>query len=277
MRLSLCNEVLREHRFEDQCRLSAALGYQGLELAPFTLADDPFTLRAADARAWRAQAADHGIAVSSLHWLLVRPQGLSLTSDDATTRDRTLELLEHLILLAAEAGASVLVHGSPAQRSPQPGQSVAQATAMLEQALARLAPVAQAAGVIYCIEPLSPAETPVINTVAEAAALVDRIGSPALRTMLDMSAASQSESEPPAQVLARHLASGHVAHVQVNDRNRRGPGQGETRHAEALRVLYDADYRGWIAVEPFDYQPDPVGCAAFSAGYLRGMMEAIAR
>ena len=46
-------------------------------------------------------------------------------------------------------------------------------------------------GVTYCIEPLSPAETPVVNTVAQAAAVVDAIGSPALRTMLDLSAASQ--------------------------------------------------------------------------------------
>ena len=31
------------------------------------------------------------------------------------------------------------------------------------------------------------------------------------------------------RVLAQHLASGHVAHVQLNDRNRRGPGQGDDR------------------------------------------------
>jgi D-psicose/D-tagatose/L-ribulose 3-epimerase len=109
--------------------------------------------------------------------------------------------------------------------------------------------------------------------VAQAAALVDRIGSPALRTMLDMSAASQSETEPSADILRRYLASGHIAHVQFNDRNRRGPGQGETRHAEAVQALREAGYDGWIAVEPFEYWPDPVACAAFSAGYVRGLLE----
>jgi sugar phosphate isomerase/epimerase len=275
MKLSLCNEVLRELAFGEQCRLAAALGYQGLEIAPFTLAEDPFTLTERDAAGWRREAQAHGLAISSLHWLLVKPEGLSLTTGDAAVRAKTLALLEHLVGLAAAAGAQVLVHGSPRQRSPAPGEPAEHAVERLEAALRALAPRAQQAGVTYCIEPLSRTETPVINTLAEAAALVDRIGSPALRTMLDMSAASQSEAEPPAQLLRRYVASDHVAHVQFNDRNRRGPGQGDTGHLDAMRALRDMRYAGWIAVEPFDYWPDGPGCAAFAAGYVRGLEEAL--
>lgn len=276
MKLSLCNEVLRELPFEQQCALAAKLGYTGLELAPFTLAEDPCTLDAAAARHYRMVAHDHGLAISSLHWLLVKPEGLSLVTPDAALHRQTTELLERLIAFAAACGAPVLVHGSPHQRSPLSGQTVADATARLEATLAALAPVAQAAGVVYCLEPLSPVETPVINTVAEAAALVDRIGSPALRTMLDVSAASQTESAPVHKVLAQYLASGHIAHVQLNDRNRRGPGQGDTPQTPVLRVLRDAGYSGWMAVEPFDYQPDGPSCAAYSAGHVRGIWEALA-
>jgi D-psicose/D-tagatose/L-ribulose 3-epimerase len=116
----------------------------------------------------------------------------------------------------------------------------------------------------------------VLNTLAAAAAIVDRIGSPALRTMFDLSAAAQAETEPVERVLARHLASGHVAHVQLNDRNRRGPGQGDTPVAPVLRVLREARYAGWIAIEPFDYHPEPLACAAASVGYVRGAWEAVA-
>jgi sugar phosphate isomerase/epimerase len=276
VKLALCNEVLRELPYGRQCELAASLGYQGLELAPFTFSDDPSALTERDALRWSAEAGAHGLAVSSLHWLLVRPAGLSLTSDDAGVRGRTLALLQKLIDLAAAAGARVLVHGSPAQRSPQSGQTVAQAQARLEEALAALAPRAAAAGVTYCIEPLARNETPVVNTVAEAAALVDRIGSPALRTMLDVSAASQAEAEPPADVLRRYLSSGHIAHVQLNDRNRRGPGQGDTPQAPVLAVLRDAGYTGWMAVEPFDYVPDGPGCAAESARHVHALLRALA-
>jgi hypothetical protein len=43
-----------------------------------------------------------------------------------------------------------------------------------------------------------------------------------------------------------------------------------------LRVLREAAYTGWMAVEPFDYQPDGPGCAAFSAGHVRGIWSTLA-
>ena len=270
MKLSLCNEVLRPVGWVAQCEAAARMGYDALEIAPFTLADDPFTLDTARAHELQSTARDHGLVISSLHWLLVKPEGLSLVTTDAALRTRTLDLLRHLIDVAAACGAQVLVHGSPKQRSPAPGQSVADATGRLESALAELAPHAAAAGVTYCIEPLGPFETPVINTVAEAAALVDRIGSPAMRTMLDVSAACHSESETVHAVLRRFLASGHIAHVQLNDQNRRGPGQGDSDQRPVLQALKDMAYTGWVAVEPFEYLPDGPGCADFSARHVRG-------
>ena len=274
MKLALCNEVLRHLSFEEQCRTAAALGYEGLEVAPFTLADDPRRLTSTDAARLQATAAAHGLAISSLHWLLVQPEGLSLSTPDAALHARTVGFLKHLVDFAAACGAQVLVHGSPRQRSPAPGQSAADALARTEAGWAQLATHAHSAGVVYCIEPLSPTETPVLNTLAEAVAVVDRIASPALRTMLDMSAASLSETTDPAVLLNRYVASGHIAHVQLNDRNRRGPGQGDTPQAPAIRALRSLRYTGWMAVEPFEYLPDPLACAAYCAGHVRGLLEA---
>lgn len=41
MKLALCNEVLRHLDFPAQCARAAALGCQGLEIAPFTLGHEP--------------------------------------------------------------------------------------------------------------------------------------------------------------------------------------------------------------------------------------------
>jgi D-psicose/D-tagatose/L-ribulose 3-epimerase len=275
MKLALCNEVLRDRPFAEQCRLAAAIGCHGLEVAPFTLANDPSTLGERDAKECQRIAQDHGLVISSLHWLLVQPPGLSIATPDEAVHARTMALLERLIDFAAACGAQVLVHGSPAQRAPVGSQSVADALARCEAAWARLAERARERRVVYCIEPLAPAETAVINTLADAAAVVDRIGSPALRTMFDLSAASQSETQAPSAVLAQYIASGHVAHVQLNDRNRRGPGQGDTLVAPIVRLLHDVGYDGWLALEPFEYHPEPLACAAASAAYVRGILESL--
>lgn len=274
MRIALCNEVLAPWPFARQCEWAAAVGYEGLELAPFTLGDDAWKLPAAERAALRRAASDAGIAISGLHWLLRQPEGLSITSPDATVRARTLEVLRGLIDLCADLGGAVLVHGSPAQRRLPAGDEAAGRERAIET-FATVAAHAQAAGVTYCIEPLAAPEADFLHTVAEAAATVQAIDRPSLRTMLDCCAAARAEAEPVHEVLARWLPTGLLAHVQVNDPNLRGPGQGALGFADILRALRRHGYAGWIAVEPFDYHPDGPACAARAIGYLKGLLEAL--
>jgi len=274
VKIALCNEVLRPLAFERQCALAATLGYDGLEIAPFTLADDPTRIDAGQARVLARIAADHGLAITGLHWLLVAPSGLSITSADAGVRRRTADVMCRLVELCATLGGRVLVHGSPGQRRIGEGTTREAATAYALECFARAAQAAEAARVVYCIEPLARAETEFVNTVAEAVRMVDAIGSPALRTMIDCSAAAQTEAESVPALIERWWPTGKLAHVQVNDPNRRGPGQGALAFAPILAVLRRVGYDGVIAVEPFDYQPDGPQCAARAIGYLRGLMEA---
>ena len=92
MKLSLCNEVVRELPFVRQCALAAELGYAGLELAPFTLGEDSYRMPASERAAVRDACAKAGIAISGLHWLLVAPKGLSITTADRAAWERTVEL-----------------------------------------------------------------------------------------------------------------------------------------------------------------------------------------
>lgn len=86
MRIALCNEVLAERDFAAQCAYAAALGYDGLEVAPFTLADEPQRIDAGTCATLRRAASNAGIAITGLHWLLVKPTGLSITTADAAVR-----------------------------------------------------------------------------------------------------------------------------------------------------------------------------------------------
>lgn len=274
MRLALCNEVLAPMAFDRQCAFAAALGYDGLEVAPYTLADTPQAIGASQRAGIRRATRDAGIAVSSLHWLLAKPEGLSITSPDAAVRERTIAHMHRLIDLCADLGGSVLVHGSPAQRriddtDPQTARQRG------IDAFAAVAEHAGDAGVVYCIEALAPPTADFILTIAEAAEIVQAVDQPGLRTMLDCSAVARGESEDVSTLLARWLPTGMLAHVQVNDGNLQGPGQGALRFADILRTLQQHRYAGWIAVEPFIYQPDGPACAARAIGYLHGLLEAL--
>lgn len=273
-RLALCNEVLAPWGFAEQCAYAARLGYRALEVAPFMLAADPMSITDAQAMHWAAVALDHGLAISGLHWLLVAPKGLSISSPDAAVRERTRAVIGRMIELCALLGGSYLVHGSPAQRNPQPGQSHADALARATEMWLHAGDLAGRAGLHYCIEALSREQTSVVNTVDEALAIVQAGAMPGLKTMLDTSSAGATEAEPLPVLIDRVWPGGQLVHVQLNDRNRRGPGQGEDRFAAILAALRGQGYAGWLAMEPFDYMPDGPGCAAWCIGYVRGLLEA---
>jgi D-psicose/D-tagatose/L-ribulose 3-epimerase len=273
-RLALCNEVLRGLPFAAQCAFAAKVGYDALEIAPFTLSPEPHRLSSARVAEIRGVAADHGLAITGLHWLLVAPEGLSINMPDAAVRKRTQDVIVALVDLCAALGGRVLVHGSPKQRSTSGDPAGAWDRARETFTIA--AEAAGRAGVIYCIEPLSPHETDFLTSFDDAAAMARAIDHPALRTMIDTSAAALSERESVPALIARALPSGLVAHVHLNDRNRKGPGQGGDRFLPILEALRVHGYRGDLAVEPFVYEPDGPACAARAAGYIRGLMEVLA-
>jgi D-psicose/D-tagatose/L-ribulose 3-epimerase len=276
MMLSLCNEVLGNLPFAEQCRLAQSLGYGGLELAPFTVSADPSAMTMAQAQQLARIAQDHGLVITGLHWLLVKPEGLSITHPDAAVRQRTVDFMQFLCELCAAMGGRYLVHGSPKQRLIHDGETHAVALARATDCWALAAQAAQRAGVTYCIEPLSADQTPVVNTLAQAVAVLQSVNHPHLRTMLDTSSAGLAESVPLPVLIDQWFPTGWVAHVQLNDPNRRGPGQGTMTFGPILAALKRQGYTGPLAVEPFDYVPDGLGCAARAAGYLQGLWEQLA-
>lgn len=273
IKIFLCSEVVRELDFLAQCRFARDIGYDGLELAPFLLGDDPANLAPGPVAELRRIAEGEGVAISGLHWLMAAPAGLSITADDDRVADGTLEVGRRLVALCASLGGRYLIHGSPGQRVLEPGHE-AQGRRRAERYFAQIAEVAEGAGVRYIIEPLSRIDTGYVNSVEEALALIEDIGSPALATMVDCYAAATNGEDIPA-LLARHVPAGAIRHVHFNDDNKRGPGEGGIDFAAILDMLVRLDYAGTAAVEPFIYVPDGQATAARSVGYLRGLSAAL--
>ena len=144
----------------------------------------------------------------------------------------------------------------------------------MQSASPPLPSTASTAGVVYCIEPLAAPDNQFVHTVEEAAAIVRAIASPGVRTMIDCSAAGRAETTTIPDLLRQWLPTGLIAHVHLNDPNRRGPGEGDLAFAPILRALAAGGYEGVAAIEPFVYQPDGPSCAARAIGYVRGLMQA---
>jgi len=270
--ISICTEVIRDLEFRAQCILAHQLGYDGMEVAPFTLSETPHRLAPAAIAEFRSVAAEEGTAVSGLHWLLASPAGLSITSTDPSVFNKTVDVGRRLVALCAELGGAYLVHGSPAQRQLAPGheeegrkRGVAYFAAMAE--------AATEAGLRYYIEPLARKSTGFVTRIEEALAIIDAIGSPALGTMVDCYAAASNGEDIPA-LLRQWVPKGVIRHVHLNDPNGRGPGEGKLPFAPIMNALSALGYTGTMAIEPFIYEPDGPASAARSIGYIRGIIEA---
>lgn len=268
MKFAICNETYRGWSLEDTVAHAAKTGYAGLELAPFTLAEDPSTLTEADAERIGRVVRDGGLEVTGLHWLLLAPKGLHLTTPDDAVRARTTAFAEHLALLCGAMGGEVLVWGSPAQRSLEDVWDRAACTARAAEAVRAVAEVAGPLGVTVAMEPLPPSYTNFLSSAAEGRAFVAAVDHPACRLHLDVNAMSH-EQEPIADVIRASAAELHYFHA--NDPCLLGPGMGDVDYAPIRDALGEVGYDGWLSVEVFDYEPGPERIATESLAYLRSI------
>ena len=116
MPYAICNELFEDWPLDKTAAFVAELGYQGLELAPFTLCNLVTDLSAADRRRIRRTVESAGLSVVGLHWLLAQTEGFQLNDSDPDVRARTAQYLLDLIDCCAELGGEVLIFGSPQQR-----------------------------------------------------------------------------------------------------------------------------------------------------------------
>jgi sugar phosphate isomerase/epimerase len=269
-RQSMCNEAFEGRSFADGAKAIRCAGYTGIEIAPFTLAECPADIRADRRREYRAVMDGEGLAFVGLHWLMVSPKGLHVTTPDATLRARSWEHIRELIDLCADLGPDgVMVFGSPQQRSTTGGLTRAEATRHFIDGLGSVAPHAAARGVTVLVEALPITQSNVIQTLAEAVGIVDEIASPAVRTMFDVHNAID-EAEPHAALVERYFP--YIRHVHVNELDGRHCGSPSASRGYDFKPVFEVlnrrGYTGWISLEAFDFTPGAERIATESLRHL---------
>lgn len=273
-RFAMCNEAFEGRPFAEVCGTLRRLGYEGIEIAPFTLAPDPLEITAAQRREYCAIMADEELGFVGLHWLLVTKKPIHVSTPDKALREQSWQHVKNLIDLCGDlAGREtpVMVFGSPKQRSTVDGLTPPEATRNFTDGLAGVAPHAEARGVTILVEALPRSQSDVINTLEDAAEVVRQIDSTAVRTMFDTHN-TEDETEDQTSLLARY--SHLIRHVHVNEMDGRHPGmfdpaKGGYEFAGMLGALHRLGYQGWVSVEAFDFSYGAERIAAESMEYLK--------
>ena len=133
--------------------------------------------------------------------------------------------------------------------------------------MASIAAHLESRGVTLLVEALPIEQCDVVQTLDEAAAIVDEIGSPAVRTMFDSHNAI-NEVEPHARIVERNWSKIEQIHVNELDGSYPRPGGGYD-FKPVLQVAKDRKFPGWVSMEVFDFTPGADRIIRESMAYLR--------
>lgn len=269
-RLAICNETFQGWDVVDGFRGALETGYTGIEIAPFTLSEDPASVPPATRAEYRDIMESEGLGYVGLHSLLTVPRGeLHVTTPDDSVRERSWEYFRKLIDLCADLGDDgMMILGSGRQRGTAGGSTVEEATRRLRNGLAEVAPHAADRGVTILPETLAPHLCDVLTSMEQTVAMVREINHPAVQTIFDTHNAV-AEEIPHDQLIKQHAEL--IRHVQINEMDGRHPGTGTYDFSIPMQALKDIGYEGWLSLEVFKFEPSGEEIARVSSEYLRNI------
>lgn len=253
-RRAVCNELFGTMDFGRSCELLRIHGFEGMEIAPFTISDERGYIP--DATVARVDAAlkANGLRFCGLHWLFSFPKGFEVTAADRAKREQALSHLKHLLDVSDALGGGNLIFGSPQQRSVTDA-SPAEGLRRLQDFMAEAAPYAAQRNSTVCLEALPSRFTNVLNTLSQSERMVDEIGSPAVQGMFDFHNC-EDERLPMEQLVEQHYRI--IRHVHLNDLEGGHPKDAEkAAFAPVFDVLRRKGYDGWVSLEIFTVPDDP--------------------
>ncbi len=284
MKFALCNEMFQHWSLENQFEAFKTWGYDGVELAPFSLdpeyvngMSETMSLARIDSsirKHIRLCAQKNALQISGIHWILAKTSGYHITTCDSSVRKRTSDYLAELAIFCAELGGSYMVLGSPAQRNIAKGQTRAEAMDNALDAISRVLPTLEKTNVVLALEALAPTETNFWVNADETLQFIKRLGSPELVSLhLDCKAMHGGEYQSIPDTIRYAANKREFVSFHANDPNLQGPGFGRLDFKPIMSALKDVKFNGWIGIEPFDYSPGIVELGRESIKYLRKSLD----
>lgn len=267
MKFGICNEIFKE--WKDIGRTIdyvKEVGYDGLEIAPFTLSQYVTDIPAVTRQEIVRRAAAANLEILGIHWVFVGPEGVYLTHPDPSVRAFTAQYLIELVRFCGDVGGHVLIFGSPKQRNVARDVTYNQAFGYAREVFEKAMPACEEHGVTICMEQLTHWETNFCHTVEETVELIEAVNHPRFQLLLDTKAMAFLPKSRPE--LIRQYGK-YLRHYHANDDNLDGPGWGHVDFGPIFAALKDIGYKDYVSVEVFNFEPGPEAIATKSLAYMK--------
>ncbi len=270
MKFSICNEMFEGWKLDDVFKYSAELGYDGVEVAHFTICDSVTEVAKSERDRLRKSAEDAGVEIVGIHWVLVSPKGLHISHPDPEIRLKTRDYLHELVDFCGDLGGRVIVFGSPQNRNTLEPLKPKEAWEFAKETFQHACEHAKDRGVTICIEPLASYMTDYINTPDDGAKLVEEINHPNFKMILDTYSMNCNKVD---MAKAVDKYSQYVEHFHINDDNEQWPLSGSIDYAPVAKALKKINYDKYVSVEVFKFEPDPKTIAQESMKALKKIFQ----
>ncbi len=253
--------VLFAGRFEEGLQAAARAGFCNVEIS-LRAPDDPL-VAGLDAQLAQAGLKLSAIATgqSCLH------DELCLCSPDPGHCAQAVERLKAHIRLGKQLDAAVIVggvRGKLAGTDTEKDNQRCQAIAAMQECAA----FADGLGVQLLLEPINRYETDFICSVDEGLAVLEEVGAPNFKLLLDTFHMNIEETDIG---MSLRRAGDRLGYVHFADSNRRAPGSGHIDFTHLLAVLTSIGYQGMISAEIFPL-PDDLTALERAAAFFRTMI-----
>ena len=261
VRFAICNELFGDMDLDRAFATMRETGFHGVELAPHTVFGDfsggSYTAMDKGIARVRRALDNEGLSFAGLHWLLVGPSDLHVTSPDDSVWRRSWDHVARLADLAGEFGGGAMVFGSPAQRASGGLLPPSDARRRFVDGLLTVADRVHDANSRILLEALAAAHTDIMNTLEQVCAVIADVDHPAVQTVFDFHNVEDEQLSWPD--LIRKYA-GSYTHVHLNELDGGPPTLASDmlhEYRAAFAALTDTGYDGWVSLEIFTVPDDP--------------------
>jgi len=245
---------------DDAMAKAASLGYDAVEIMPRDV-DDP------DPEALRRCAERLGLEIAAIaSGFIAVERGLTFTHPDPRDRRQAVQAMRECMDAARRVGAPLVSIGV-IRGKLQPGTTRADAMAYLTDCIRECGRHAGDPDLVLAVEPGNRYETDFIHTVAEGLELLDAVGLPSVRLMVDTFHMNIEEPSIPGAI---RQAAPYLAHVHFADSNRRAPGWGHLDFQAVAAALREIGYNRAIGLE-MTLAPDFEAAAHQGVQFVRGL------